>query len=336
MEIYQSAVDYALTLPIIKSWPELQALLHKAASRKPRHWELPLKACQAIGGSADQAIPAITAIACAQISIILIDDLLDEDPRGEYHRQGPAKVANYAAAFQAASLEALSLQRTKCARSLSGVLNLNRAIFLTAFGQHLDIQNSLNEQAYWKIVEAKSAPFFGTAFYHGALSGGAPNRVARQFERLGRLYGEMIQIHDDLNDTMATPAGPDWTQKRLPLPILFAQIVDHPERARFIELFQNAEETEALSEAQDILIRSGAISYCVDQLIRRHQAAQRVLDTTAVAHPEFVRQLLDEIIAPVQNLFYSLGTPFQQTPLCREFWPVRRDDTQLPRFGNGS
>ena len=83
-------------------------------------------------------------------------------------------------------------------------------------------------------------------------------------QKLGGIYGEMIQIHDDMHDAMETPANPDWVQGRSPLPILFASLVSHPEQKRFLALVQNITEPAALQEAQDILIRWGAISYCAD------------------------------------------------------------------------
>ena len=60
----------------------------------------------------------------------------------------------------------------------------------TTCGQELDIWNPAEEASVGRVVEHKSAPFYGCALH------------------LGRLYGEMIQIHDYLNDTMALPASP--------------------------------------------------------------------------------------------------------------------------------
>lgn len=204
MDLYQSTIDYFLTLPVIQSWPELPVLFTHKASRRPQYWELPAQACEAVGGLAADAIPAVAAVACAQISIMLIDDMLDEDPRGEYHREGHAKVANYAAGFQAAAFEAFCANEVQAEIRFSGLCSLNRMILMIALGQHLDVQNPVDETAYWHVVENKSAPFFGAALYVGALMGGASNKVADGLDRLGRLYGEMIQIHDDLNDTMDT------------------------------------------------------------------------------------------------------------------------------------
>src|SRR5688500_14401082 len=107
MDIYQSTIDYLLTFPLFDSWHELEGILRRAASGQPRDWQLPAIACQALGQSPEEAVPASAALACAQISIILVDDMLDEDPRGEYRRIGHGRAANFAVAFQAAAAEAL-------------------------------------------------------------------------------------------------------------------------------------------------------------------------------------------------------------------------------------
>jgi geranylgeranyl pyrophosphate synthase len=176
----------------------------------------------------------------------------------------------------------------------------------TALGQFWDVQPPADESAYWRIVRTKSSPFFGAALHLGALFGGASEGVAAKLERVGSLYGEMIQIHDDLSDTLASPAGPDWIEGRSPLPILFAESVDHPDRSRFLKLRQETADEGALREAQEILIRCGAVSYCVDQLLRRNQAAQEALREIALVRPGLIESLLEELVAPVWKLFDGL------------------------------
>jgi len=307
MDIYQSTVDYLLPFPIFSSWQEMRTILQRIASTQPRDWRLPLIACQALEEPAEKAIPASAALACAQISIILVDDMLDDDPRGEYRRIGSGRASNLALAFQSAGLEALSRSTASSSVRLEALNSLNKMMLTTAHGQELDIQNPADEISYWHIVENKSAPFFGCAIQLGALLAEARADVTKNLEQIGQLYGEMIQIHDDLNDTMAVPANPDWLQKRNALPILFALTVEHPDRARFIELHEDISIGNALQEAQEILIRCGAVSYCVDQLIRRHQMAQEILNNTPLANKDIVDSLIEAVIAPVWKLFETLG-----------------------------
>lgn len=303
MDIYTSIVDYISNLPVLKAWDEAKSLLDHAAVLQPRDWMLPIAACQAVGGVAETAIPACAAVACAQVGIILIDDLLDDDPRGAYHELGVAPTANCAAALISSALQSIYCSTVQATIKLAAARSLNQMITKVAFGQYLDAQNVGTEEAYGNVIRTKSAPFFGAALELGAFFGGAPVEIVNQIGKIGSLYGEMIQIHDDLNDCMTEPAGPDWIQGRASLPILFAQTVDHPERLRFLELSKNILNLEALHEAQSILIHCGAISYCFHQLLYRHQTAQDVMTSINLADPHQLNQLLDHLIAPIGKFF---------------------------------
>ena len=319
MDIYQTTTEYLLKLPIFDSWHEMESILRRSAATRPRDWELPLITCEALGQAREKAIPACAALACEQISIILVDDMLDDDPRGEYHRIGSGRAANFALAFQAAGMQALLESGASTQVRFEALNSLSQMMSTTALGQDLDIQNPADENSYWQVVKKKSAPFYACAFHLGALFGEATDAVAIGLKRLGELYGEMIQIHDDLNDTMAVPANSDWFQGRKPLPILFAQSVQHPQRARFMELYQNISAENALQEAQEILIRCGSVSYCVDQLLRRHQAAQAILDEIPLRNKAVVDSVIAAIITPVQRLFDTLGVSQQAvTTLAKE------------------
>src|SRR6185503_12331837 len=253
-------------------------------------------------GSSEQAIPAMVAIGCAHVGILLVDDMLDGDPRGDFHRIGMPAAANLACAFQAAALHAISQCTQNQAAKLVALNRFNEMFLRTAFGQFLDAQAPADESAYWTVTQTKSSPFFGAALQMGALAGGATLGTAEQLRELGCLYGEMIQIHDDMHDSMESPANPDWIQGRSPLPILFASLVQHPEQKRFLALSQNITEPAALEEAQDILIRCGAISYCADQLIQRYRIAKEILEGIALVEYASISSLLETVIAPVYKL----------------------------------
>lgn len=318
MDIYQSTVDYLLALPTFYAWDETRRILQRLASARPRDWRLPIITCQGLGESTEKAIPACAALACAQISITLVDDMLDNDPRGEYRRTGSGRASNFALAFQAAAMDALIASRASYPVRLEALDSLNRMMLTTAHGQEMDIQNPSDEIAYWRVVENKSAPFYRCALHLGALFAGAGKVLTKNLERLGRLYGEMIQIHDDLNDSMAVPANSDWLQQRKPLPILFALTVEHPDRRRFIDLYEDISTRNALQEAQEILIRCGAVSYCVDQLLRRYQFAQELLDKIPLPNRETLDSLLEGVIRPVWRLFETLGLSPEVPPTIVE------------------
>lgn len=308
MNLFAQVVHNLSVLPWLESWQQAQTLFQQAVARQPNHWLIPVRACEAVGGSSEQALPAMLAVGCAHVAILLVDDMLDGDPRGDYHRLGRPACANLACAFQAAALFAVGQCSQDPASKLAALNGFNEMFLSTTLGQFLDAdaQRSVDESAYWKITQTKSSPFFGAAFQAGAFSGGGTLEIAEKFKKLGWIYGEMIQIHDDMHDSMETPANPDWVQGRFPLPILFASLVNHPEQQRFLALNRDIVEPAALREAQAILIRCGAISYCADQLIRKHRVAKELLDGIPLVDYTPISFLLDEAIAPIHRLLEEI------------------------------
>lgn len=302
MDLFSQAIQNFSVLPAMEVWDEAQAIFRRAAGGKPSHWLLPARVCEAVGGSPEQAVHAVVATGCAHAGILIVDDMLDDDPRGDYHRLGMPASSNLAAAFQSAALFAVSNCAQDQPAGLLAMQDFNDMFRQTAWGQFLDSQSPADEDAYWQIVKTKSSPFFGAAYLAGALAGGGTEEVARQLEKVGCLYGEMVQIHDDVHDSMETPANPDWIQGRSPLPILFASQVKHPKRARFLRLNRHISDPEALEEAQEILIHCGAVSYCIAQLIRIHHEAEGLVKNIPLANPAPLVALLDEVIAPVNEL----------------------------------
>lgn len=306
---FQQMLTLAHTLPIFQKWAEPITLLERIAMGEPSDWLLPISTCEAVGGKPDQAIASMLAIACLQLSIVLVDDILDEDSRGEHHRIGVGPASNQALALQSASIEALMNSSMSPQRRLAAIHRLNQTAMQTAYGQHLDTVAAVNESAYWQLVKNKSTPYFSLAFYLGALVGSNDDKIADHFSTLGAIYGEIIQIQDDMNDAMTTPASPDWLQGRLSLPILFARSVDHPDRDRFLQLYRSLPDVDVLAEMQQILLHCGAISYCIHQLLQRHTQALRLVNSLQLVHKQVIIQLLEEVIQPVRNMFDDLGIP---------------------------
>jgi geranylgeranyl diphosphate synthase type I len=308
MDLYQDAIQLLLIRNECVAWPELQNTLNRAFTHRPVAWHFPVKACEAVGARAEDALSAVAAITCAHMAIMLVDDILDEDPRGAYRQLGVGKASNLAVALNGLGIAVL--MDTHYPNSAKA---LNQMIQRTAHGQDLDAMNLSTPDDYWAVTRLKSSPYFGTALLLGSLFGGAALELAEEFRQLGELYGEIMQIHDDLNDSLAAPANVDWLAGRSPLPLLFAQVVDHPDRQRFIELRNEVNDLAALEEAQTILVRCGAISYSVNELMLRHAQAQELLNKMNLSKPESITGLLDEALAPVKHLFAKVGADFDPT-----------------------
>jgi len=300
----ESLKAQVLSLPEVAAWPEMVRVLEETADRFHSAWELPLLACQAVGGDVSEAVSGAAAIMCMHIGIMLVDDILDQDPRGEYRRMGSGPTANLALAFQAAAFERAAVDAEQRAAITS---SLAWMALTTALGQSLDTQNLGDEVDYWRVVRAKSTPFFGTSFHIGALLASADMEIIEPLRDLGILYGEVVQIYDDLTDALQSPANPDWKRGRNNLPILYALTADHPDRARFAELLPQVDDPQMLREAQQILIRCGAVSFCAYHLIQRYQKARRLLESIPLADSSPLTGVLTEQIQPLVELFQSVG-----------------------------
>jgi geranylgeranyl pyrophosphate synthase len=292
----------------VVAWPEMMAMVERAVHQDAQSvWEYPVVACEAVGGTAEAALPAAAAIFCSLASIHLVDDMLDDDPRGDYRVLGVGNTANLALAFQAAAHRVLDDGGVDAALRAALQSHLAGMALATAFGQNLDAREPRDEEDYWRAVEAKTPPLFAAALAMGALLGGAPAAVAEQLGRLGAMMGRFVQVSDDLVDALQEPAGADWRRRMSNLPILYALTADHPERAEFARLCPRVAEPAALAEAHKILLRSGAVSYCAFKLIEFARQADEVVARIPLADPGPVDRLLAAQRTPLDRLFRSLG-----------------------------
>ena len=258
MTLHEQAIQFIREKNIFIDWPELIDLYVNMANLEPYGWVLGSAACQAVGGRDEQVVPVVAAYGCLQIAIILIDDLLDEDPRGLHHHYGIGQSANRASAYQAAGLRAIMQSEYDEFTKSQIIYRLNEMLGLLAYGQDLDVLNPMTEDGYWEVVRYKSSPYSSAALEAGALAGGADLALVNKIKQIGILYGEFMQIHDDLKDTFVVPANVDWRQGRYPLPLLFAELVDHPDRDLLRTLRSQVDDEEKLIRAQEILVRCGA------------------------------------------------------------------------------
>jgi geranylgeranyl pyrophosphate synthase len=298
-----------LNLPEVAAWPELSDIFSQAVDHPRQDWELPLLASRAVGGD-DSLIPlAGAALICIQLSITVVDDILDQDPRGVHHRIGAGAAANVALALQAAALRLVDDIPVEATRRAAVNRSLAQMALGTAFGQNLDVQNLEGEENYWRVVAAKSTPFYGAALHVGALLGQATPKVAEQVREFGKLNGEIIQLYDDLTDALKQPANPDWKRVNNNLALLYATRADYPEREQFLALLPQADDPAALHSAQQILIRSGAVGYCAYHIVQRYKRARQILAETPLADPEPLSEMLAHQIQPVLTLLRHVGAP---------------------------
>ncbi len=298
-----------LSLPEVAAWPEMTAIFEQHAAQANPVWEWPYRACRALGGDESLAAPSAAAILCIIISIILVDDMLDEDPRGAHLQLGDALTANISFAFQSAAFRLIASTQIDAERKIKIMARFAEMGLATAYGQELDSRNLQGEENYWSVNRRKNFSYFGMAMYAGAMIGNANPEVAERLYQLGGLTGEAMQIHDDIKDAFSTPANPDWKQMRNNLLFLYAQTAEHPDRERFQALRSEADNPEKLKAAQEILLRCGAVSYGMYHLSLRYQASRKLLDEILLRDSNPLQEVVINYVRPLADLLENLGVP---------------------------
>ncbi len=156
----------------------------------------------------------------------------------------------------------------------------------------------LDEEAYLRIIESKTAEFCALCCFLGAHYAGADQQVAKSFEQYGRSLGIAFQIADDLLDILGDEAetgkslGSDFKKQKLTLPLIrLLSHSDEPDSARIRELLSRSDELD-WSELVGLLERSDAIEY---SRARAHQYAANARQYLAVADESAGKQILEEI-----------------------------------------
>ncbi|MCG8459917.1 MAG: polyprenyl synthetase family protein [Holophagales bacterium] len=292
----------------VEAWPELIEMIDRPVRphAKPS-WEYVFHGCEAVGGERRAALPASASIFCLLYSIHLVDDLLDEDPDGLHHRIGVGRAANAALAFHGMAGRVVAESQLPAEKQALAQGTIARMGLATAYGQNLDVSDPEGEESYWQVLRHKTPPLFGCALVLGALYGGADRDTAESVGRLGQAIGEIVQINDDLKDAMDEPARPDWQRRWTNLPILYGLIAEHRERERFQELVERTHEAEALREAQEILVRSGAVSYCAYRIIEAFRGATETIRGLDLPNPRALDSLVERHVRPLESLLRSVG-----------------------------
>lgn len=276
-------------LPEPEVWPSLMAL-HERLEKPRGDWELPGLAYLAVVGAPSESGAGWLPLALLQASIILVDDILDQDEHGLARIHPPGVVANLALALQSLAFQTLEELALAPAVERAVCRCLTTMCVQTAYGQQLDVANLSGEENYWRLIRAKSAAFYRASLEVGALIAEAEAAIVAGLGQFGAWLGEIVQILDDQVDALEQPANADWLEGRNNLLILYALSADHPERERFRALRARATEREALAEAQRILGRCGAVSFAIYQRIDRLKAMAHLLVDLPLSNPQPLRE----------------------------------------------
>jgi octaprenyl-diphosphate synthase len=219
---------------------------------------------------------------------LLHDDVVDESKLRRGHATANAEFGNAASVLVGDFLYSRAFQLMVGVDRMRVLAILADATNVIAEGEVLQLMNAgnvtLDEHAYLRVIERKTAKLFEAAAQLGAVLGGADPAREEAFGRYGMQLGTAFQIMDDVLDysgdaeLIGKSLGDDLAEGKMTLPLIRALAVGS---AQEIATIRHAIEGGGLTDFAPVvaaLERTGALSYARKRAAVASRAAARCLE----------------------------------------------------------
>lgn len=265
-----------------------------------------LRACEAVGGDPETALPAAVSLEYIHNFSLIHDDIQDGDEFRRHRKTvwaiwgEPVGIVSGNAIFALADLAAARLTERGVAHSIS--VEVGRALadrYLRMMeGQFLDIsyesRQSITVDEYLDMIQRKTGALIECSVYCGALIGAGENAdqdLIEKMRQLGRELGYIFQIRDDVlgiwgGPATGKPVGADIQRRKKALPAVHALDNATGAAARRIAAIYSSEDlddsdVEAVLAIMDDL---GTRNYCEELASDHWRKALNVLQSIPLAN----------------------------------------------------
>ena len=252
-----------------------------------------LFACEAVGGSREQALPAAAALELIHNFSLIHDDIQDKDET-RHHRKTLWAIWGIPKALVAGNvlrvvadrtLDDLAAKDIPASRVNTAVNQLTQAYLEMIEGQFLDIsfegQQEVGLKRYLDMIARKTGALIRCSFTMGALIGSPDTSIANAFRESGRALGFLFQVRDDIlgiwgdEESTGKPVGADIRRKKNAFPAVYAMSQAQGEDKRhLLSIYRKSELSDA--DVEDVL-------HIMDALNVRDHAHTLALEEAEVA-----------------------------------------------------
>ena len=255
-----------------------------------------LATCEALGGDAQQALPAAAAVELIHNFSLVHDDIEDNSPE-RYQRPAVWKVWGTAQAINVGdSMHALArlmlLRMQKQGVPLDRILwagqLLDEASLRLCEGQFLDLlyeeQADVDIEAYLTMTKGKTAALISCALQLGGVVATGDRWTVDVLARCGTNLGIAFQIRDDVLDMDDGREGEtvaeDLTGKKKTFPVVYAFENGTPETRQELARLYSKEKLlrEDIECILSMLKETGAVAQAEETAQRYYQEAIRALE----------------------------------------------------------
>ena len=282
--------------------------IRKRAGKRMRPMLILLMA-KNFGRVTDATLHAAVGLELLHTASLVHDDVVDESKQrrgqlsvnAEYDNKVAVLVGDYIL-----STALLYVSRTHSEIVVRYLSELGRTLSNGEILQLSNIQNEeISEQAYYQVIEQKTAALFEACASIGALSAGASEDDIHQAKLFGSHLGMIFQIRDDIfdyydNSDIGKPTGNDMTEGKLTLPVIYA--LNTTRDADMLALARKVKSGDVSREEIERLVeftkQNGGIEYAEKKMWEIHAESVHFLESE-VTDPEVRRSLrgyLDYVI----------------------------------------
>lgn len=280
---------------------------------------LAVLSAEAIGGSAEAAIPGAVAVELVHAFSLVHDDIMDGDETRRHRLTLWKAYGTGPAVLTGDALLALAVQTMVSARSKhapAAMSHLAAVLSDVVWGQAEDIDfetrpwtgpEAVSVEEYRAMVDHKTGSLLSCAAAIGAVLAGAPPPVVRALALAGRHLGRVFQAVDDLLGIWGDPSVTgksvfnDLRRGKKTLPVL-AAVGSGTSPGQYLgELLnsQNGVDEHLLPRAADLIVEAGGHCLARQESQRNLTCALQILANAPITDPAaaelaVVARFLDE------------------------------------------
>jgi octaprenyl-diphosphate synthase len=266
---------------------------------------LTIACAQAFGYDGDGHVKLAAAVEFMHTATLLHDDVVDESEMRRGKLAARMLWGNQASVLVGDYLLGQAFRTMVEVGSLDALKVLSDAASIIAEGEVMQLAAAKNlatgEEAYLRVINAKTAALFAAACEVGPIVAGQPE-LRRAMADFGTELGYAFQLVDDALDyggssmTLGKRVGDDFREGKVTLPVvLAAREAGEADRAFWSRTIERGEIADGdLEHAIDLLRRTGAIAATVD---RARAYGVRAVERLAALPQSAHRDALEEVVA---------------------------------------
>ena len=261
--------------------------------------------CGAIG---EKTLHSAVTLELLHTASLVHDDVVDESNERRGQASVNAVYGNQVSVLVGDYLLSKSLQEAAFTGSLRIVDIISRLGGTLSEGEIFQIANirseQISEEAYFRIIDHKTAALFAACAELGALSADAGEDFIEKARRFGEIVGICFQIRDDIfdyysNSEIGKPTGRDMAEGKLTLPVIYA--LNSTNDAAMLALADKVKKGEADRAEIEVLIafakQNGGIEYAERKMQElRSQAYAAIASFKNEAVRKSLEQYIDFVI----------------------------------------